>query len=163
MNSSTRRRFLQHATATGAVCSAELMFGRFSWAQTPALGANSGVRVYLDSRRTLPPLDRNLFGSFLEHLGRAIYGGISDPGSKLSDSNGFRKDVLEEVKHLGVPIIRYPGGNFVSGYHWQDGVGREKIALVCWKRRGIPSKPINSELTNSWLGAVRWGRLRLWA
>lgn len=126
MNSSTRRRFLQHATATGAVCSAELMFGRFSWAQTPALGANSGVRVYLDSRRTLPPLDRNLFGSFLEHLGRAIYGGIYDPGSKLSDSNGFRKDVLEEVKHLGVPIIRYPGGNFVSGYHWQDGVGPRK-------------------------------------
>lgn len=126
MNSSTRRRFLQHATAVGAVCSAELMFGRFSWAQTPALGANSGVRVYLDSRRTLPPLDRNLFGSFLEHLGRAIYGGIYDPGSKLSDSNGFRKDVLEEVKHLGVPIIRYPGGNFVSGYHWQDGVGPRK-------------------------------------
>jgi alpha-N-arabinofuranosidase len=101
------------------------MFGRFSWAQTPALGA-SAARVYLDSRRTLPPLDRNLFGSFLEHLGRAIYGGIYDPGSKLSDSNGFRKDVLEEVKHLGVPIIRYPGGNFVSGYHWQDGVGPRK-------------------------------------
>lgn len=126
MYSSTRRRFLQQATAVGAVCSAELKFGRFSWAQTPALGANSGVRVYLDSRRTLPPLDRNLFGSFLEHLGRAIYGGIYDPGSKLSDSNGFRKDVLEEVKHLGVPIIRYPGGNFVSGYHWQDGVGPRK-------------------------------------
>jgi alpha-N-arabinofuranosidase len=102
------------------------MFGRFSWAQTPASGANSGVRVYLDSRRTLPPLDRNLFGSFLEHLGRAIYGGIYDPGSKLSDSNGFRKDVLEEIKHLGVPIIRYPGGNFVSGYRWQDGVGPRK-------------------------------------
>ena len=126
MNSYTRRRFLQQATAAGAGCSAELMFGRFSWAQTPALGANSGVRVYLDSRRTLPPLDRNLFGSFLEHLGRAIYGGIYDPGSKLSDSNGFRKDVLQEVKHLGVPIIRYPGGNFVSGYHWQDGVGPRK-------------------------------------
>ena len=126
MNSSPRRRFLQQATAVGAGCSAELMFGRFSWAQTPALGANSVVRVYLDSRRTLRPLDRNLFGSFLEHLGRAIYGGIYDPGSKLSDSNGFRKDVLEEVKHLGVPIIRYPGGNFVSGYHWQDGVGPRK-------------------------------------
>lgn len=107
MNSSTRRRFLQHATAAGAVCSAELMFGRFSWAQTPVVGANSGVRVYLYSRRTLPLLDRNLFGSFLEHLGRAIYGGIYGPGSKLSDWNGFRKDALEEVKHLGVPIIRH--------------------------------------------------------
>jgi alpha-N-arabinofuranosidase len=64
-----------------------------------------------------------VFGSFLEHLGRAIYEGIYDPKSKLSDSNGFRKDVLEEIKKLGVPIIRYPGGNFVSGYNWLDGIG----------------------------------------
>ena len=126
MNSSTRRRFLQQATTLSAACSANLLFGRFSWAQTPAPGANSAARVYLDSRRTLPTIDRNLFGSFLEHLGRAIYGGIYDPGSKLSDSNGFRKDVLEEIKHLAVPIIRYPGGNFVSGYHWLDGVGPKK-------------------------------------
>ena len=126
MNSSTRRRFLQQSATVGAACSAELMFGRFSRAQTPALGANSPARVYLDSRRTLSAIDRHLFGSFLEHLGRAIYGGIYDPGSKLSDSNGFRKDVLDEVKHLGVPIIRYPGGNFVSGYHWLDGVGPKK-------------------------------------
>src|SRR5207248_744645 len=122
MTSFTRRRFLQQATTAGAACSANLIFGRFSWAQTPASGANASTRVYLDSRRTLPPLDRNLFGSFLEHLGRAIYGGIYEPGSKLSDSNGFRKDVLDEVKRLGVPIIRYPGGNFVSGYHWQHGM-----------------------------------------
>src|SRR5438477_1843386 len=126
MTSFTRRRFLQQAATAGAACSANLMFGGFSWAQTPASGANASTRVYLDSRRTLPPLDRNLFGSFLEHLGRAIYGGIYEPGSKLSDSNGFRKDVLDEVQHLGVPIIRYPGGNFVSGYHWQDGVGPKK-------------------------------------
>jgi len=126
MTSFTRRRFLQQATTAGAAWSANLIFGRFSWAQTPASGANASTRVYLDSRRTLPPLDRNLFGSFLEHLGRAIYGGIYEPGSKLSDSNGFRKDVLDEVKRLGVPIIRYPGGNFVSGYHWQDGVGPKK-------------------------------------
>ena len=126
MTSFTRRHFLQQATTLGAACSADLMFGRFSWAQTPSSGTNSPVRVYLDSRRTLPPIDRNLFGSFLEHLGRAIYGGIYDPGSKLSDSNGFRKDVLDEVKHLAVPIIRYPGGNFVSGYRWLDGVGPKK-------------------------------------
>ena len=126
MTSLPRRRFLQQATTLGAACSANIMFGRFSWAQTSASGANAATRVYLDSRRTLPPIDRNLFGSFLEHLGRAIYGGIYDPGSKLSDSNGFRKDVLEEIKHLGVPIIRYPGGNFVSGYRWLDGVGPKK-------------------------------------
>src|SRR5437764_796788 len=126
MTSFARRRVLQQATTAGAAWSANLIFGRFSWAQTPASGANASTRVYLDSRRTLPPLDRNLFGSFLEHLGRAIYGGIYEPGSKLSDSNGFRKDVLDEVKRLGVPIIRYPSGNFVSGYHWQNGVGPKK-------------------------------------
>jgi len=85
------------------------------------------VRIYVDSRRTITPvgapLDRNLFGSFLEHLGRAIYEGIYDPGSNLSDSNGFRKDVMDEVHGIGVPMIRYPGGNFVSGYNWLDGVG----------------------------------------
>ncbi len=126
MNSLPRRRFLQQAATLGAACSADFKFARFSWAQTASSGANAATRVYLDSRRTLPPIDRNLFGSFLEHLGRAIYGGIYDPGSKLSDANGFRKDVLDEVKHLGVPIIRYPGGNFVSGYRWLDGVGPKK-------------------------------------
>src|SRR2546430_8125591 len=69
---------------------------------------------------------RRIFGSFLEHLGRAIYTGIYEPGSKLSDSNGFRTDVMEEIRGLGVPIVRYPGGNFVSGYHWLDGVGPRK-------------------------------------
>lgn len=118
-----RRRFLKQAARAGAGCAASVMLLRRLWAQAPA--ANT-TRVYLDSRRTLGPLDRNLFGSFLEHLGRAIYRGIYDPGSKLSDASGFRKDVMEEVKHLGVPIIRYPGGNFVSGYRWLDGVGPKK-------------------------------------
>jgi alpha-N-arabinofuranosidase len=88
-----------------------------------AAGTATAARVYVDTRRTIAPLDRNLFGSFLEHLGRAVYEGIYDPGSKLSDANGFRKDVLNEIRQLGVPIIRYPGGNFVSGYNWLDGVG----------------------------------------
>jgi alpha-N-arabinofuranosidase len=83
----------------------------------------STARVYVDSRRTISPIDPNLFGSFLEHLGRAIYEGIYEPGSKLSDANGFRRDVLEEIRRLGVPIIRYPGGNFVSAYNWLEGVG----------------------------------------
>jgi len=89
----------------------------------PATGSGGVAHVYIDSRRTIAPIDRNLFGSFLEHLGRAIYEGIYDPGSKLADANGFRKDVLEDIKRLNVPIIRYPGGNFVSGYNWLDGVG----------------------------------------
>src|SRR5207247_6200997 len=67
-----------------------------------------------------------LFGSFLEHLGRAIYQGAYEPGSKLADKDGFRKDVAEMVRAMSVPIVRYPGGNFVSGYHWLDGVGPKK-------------------------------------
>ena len=87
---------------------------------------NAATRVSLDSRRTMPALDRNIFGSFLEHLGRAIYEGLYDPGSKLADSNGFRTDIADEIKRLGVPVVRYPGGNFVSGYNCLDGVGPKK-------------------------------------
>ncbi len=64
-----------------------------------------------------------LFGSFIEHLGRAVYSGIYEPGHPSADGQGFRGDVLELVKQLKVPIIRYPGGNFVSGYDWTDGIG----------------------------------------
>ena len=64
-----------------------------------------------------------MLGSFLEHLGRAIYTGVYQPGSRLADAKGFRTDVAREIKDLGVPIVRYPGGNFVSGYNWLDGVG----------------------------------------
>jgi alpha-N-arabinofuranosidase len=82
------------------------------------------------------PLDRRVFGSFLEHLGRAIYEGIYEPGSSLSDQRGSRKNVLEEIRQLGVPIIRYPGGNFVSGYNWLDGVGpvanRPRVLDKAW-------------------------------
>ena len=98
--------------------------------------ARTPVQVDIDTRRALPSLDRNLFGSFLEHLGRAIYEGIYEPNSKFADANGYRKDVLEEIRKLSVPIIRYPGGNFVSGYHWLDGVGpkqdRPKVLEKAW-------------------------------
>jgi alpha-L-arabinofuranosidase len=133
MASSERRRFLQQSVATGAVCSAGMLFGRGWWGQTPSSGP---TRIYVDTRRTTSPIDPNLFGSFLEHLGRAIYEGVYDPGSKLSDANGFRKDVMEEVRTLGVPIVRYPGGNFVSGYNWLDGIGpkqdRPKVLDKAW-------------------------------
>jgi alpha-N-arabinofuranosidase len=123
MSRTSRRYFLQTASVAGAACSADLLFGGSLMAQ-PGKAVSSGpARVYMDTRRTVSPIDRNLFGSFLEHLGRAIYEGIYDPGSKLSDSNGFRKDVIDEIKKINVPIIRYPGGNFVSGYNWLDGVG----------------------------------------
>ena len=111
------------------------LFGRFLSAQAPATGDQT-ARIFVNSRRTIAPLDRNLFGSFLEHLGRAIYEGIYEPGSRLADSNGFRRDVADEIKKLGVPITRYPGGNFVSGYNWLDGVGpkqdRPRVLDKAW-------------------------------
>jgi alpha-N-arabinofuranosidase len=123
----SRRTFLRDA---GLTCSAGALLGPKlmgeALAQTSASVIPDLTRVYVDSRRIIAPLERNLFGSFLEHLGRAIYGGIYEPSSQLSDSNGFRKDTLEEIRHLEVPIIRYPGGNFVSGYNWLDGVGPKK-------------------------------------
>jgi alpha-L-arabinofuranosidase len=72
-------------------------------------------RVVIDPLRVRANIDRRIWGSFLEHLGRAIYGGVYEPGSALADSAGFRTDVAGEVRSMGVPIIRYPGGNFVSG------------------------------------------------
>lgn len=68
-------------------------------------------------------VDKRIYGSFIEHLGRAVYEGIYQPDSAFADEEGFRKDVIELVKELQVPVVRYPGGNFVSGYHWEDGVG----------------------------------------
>jgi len=118
-----RRQFLQTSVTATAGASASLMLGKSLFAQA---APNATTRVYLDSRRTSSPLDRNIFGSFLEHLGRAIYEGIYDRSSKFADANGFRKDMIDEIKHLGVPIVRYPGGNFVSGYNWLDGVGPKK-------------------------------------
>jgi len=122
MASIPRRRFLQDSFRVAAGTSAGLLCGRTLFAQS----STALTRVYLDSRRMAPAIDRNLFGSFLEHLGRAIYQGIYQPDSKLADANGFRKDMLEEIRHLGVPMVRYPGGNFVSGYNWLDGVGPKK-------------------------------------
>ncbi|KZM28732.1 Non-reducing end alpha-L-arabinofuranosidase [Ascochyta rabiei] len=68
-------------------------------------------------------INENIYGGFTEHMGRCIYGGIYDPGNPLSDENGFRKDVIEAFQELKVPVVRYPGGNFVATYDWRDGVG----------------------------------------
>lgn len=79
------------------------------------------IKIDLECR--LGTVDRKIYGHFIEHLGRCIYGGIFEENSPLSDAQGFRRDVLEAVGGLRVPVLRWPGGNFVSGYHWQDGVG----------------------------------------
>src|SRR5690242_11701310 len=122
MSNVTRRDFLKKSgQAAMAIAIADAALAS-SWAQS----TSATTRVVVDPTFSTAPLDRRIFGSFLEHLGRAIYGGIYEPGSRLADANGFRTDVVREVHSLGVPIIRYPGGNFVSGYHWLDGVGPKK-------------------------------------
>lgn len=158
MFSDHRRKFLKQAATAGVVCSANSLLRPFAFAQPAAKSADI-AHVYVDTRRTVAPLDRDLFGSFLEHLGRAIYEGIYDPGSSLADSSGLRKDVIQQVRQLGVPIIRYPGGNFVSGYNWLDGVGPKKIGHASWIRPGTQSTPTSSEPTNSWPGRKSSGRV----
>jgi alpha-N-arabinofuranosidase len=81
------------------------------------------AHVAVDPRFPVGPLDRRLFGAFVEHLGRCVYDGIYEPAHPTADGDGFRTDVMDLVRELGVTTIRYPGGNFVSGYRWEDGVG----------------------------------------
>ena len=81
------------------------------------------AKIVANRRFTVADIDPRLYGSFIEHLGRAVYGGVYEPGHETADDQGFRKDVIDLVRKLGVPIVRYPGGNFVSGYNWEDGTG----------------------------------------
>jgi alpha-N-arabinofuranosidase len=123
MHFNPRRQFLRQASTAALALPAGLLAKHWVYAAPNTSNTGDRVRVLVDARRTIAPLDRRVFGSFLENLGRAIYGGIFEPGSPLSDQRGYRKDVLGQIRELGVPIIRYPGGNFVSGYNWLDGVG----------------------------------------
>jgi len=92
--------------------------------------------VMMDRDFAIGKTDARLFGAFVEHVGRCVYGGIYEPGHPTADERGFRQDVLELVKELGPTIMRYPGGNFVSGYNWEDGVGpvetRPKRLDLAW-------------------------------
>lgn len=94
------------------------------------------AKIIIDKDFQVSPIDRRIYGSFIEHLGRAVYEGIYQPDSPFADEQGFRKDTLELVKEIGVPVVRYPGGNFVSGYKWEDGVGpkeqRPKRIELAW-------------------------------
>lgn len=98
------------------------------------------ARIVIDKNKTVSRIDDRLYGSFIEHLGRAVYGGIYEPSHETADDMGFRGDVMEMIKELNVPIIRYPGGNFVSGYNWEDGTGdkskRPKKNGACMAVRG---------------------------
>jgi alpha-N-arabinofuranosidase len=107
----SRRRFSQ----TLAVAAPYLAIAR---AQTP-----SRARITANTTRIIGDIDPKIYGNFVEHLGRCVDGGVFQENSPLSDANGYRKDVLQAVKGLNIGLLRWPGGNFSSNYHWQDGIG----------------------------------------
>jgi alpha-N-arabinofuranosidase len=133
----SRRRFLTQLGSAGAVLAGGSWLARVGYAQ-----ARGPARTVIDQAHFRAELDRRVLGAFLEHLGRAIYTGVYEPGSPLADERGFRKDVIAEIRELGVPIMRYPGGNFVSGYNWLDGVGPKD------KRPTVLERAWNSLETN---------------
>jgi alpha-N-arabinofuranosidase len=110
----------------------------------------------IDKTFKIGEIDNRIYGSFIEHLGRAVYTGIYEPSHPLADEEGFRKDVIELVASLKVPIIRYPGGNFVSGYNWEDGVGpralRPQKLDLAW--RTLETNEIGTNEFVSWAQKV---------
>ncbi len=114
------------------------------------------AHLTIDPHFTVGPINRRLFGSFVEHLGRCVYDGIYEPGHPTADADGFREDVLELVRELGVSAIRYPGGNFVSGYRWEDGVGpreeRPRRLDLAW--HSTETNQVGLDEFASWLGKV---------
>jgi alpha-L-arabinofuranosidase len=145
-----RREFVVGLCRSGAALAAGPWLTGIGYAQ-----GRGPARVVLERTRYRSEMDRRLLGAFLEHLGRAIYTGVYEPGSKRADARGFRKDVVAEVKGLGVPIMRYPGGNFVSGYNWLDGVGPKD------KRPTVLERAWNSIETNQFgtNDFIEWCRL----
>ncbi len=133
-----RRAFLSQLGASGALLAAGPWLRSIGYAQI----ARGPARAVMLQSRTRAAFDRRVFGAFLEHLGRAIYTGVYEPGSPRADQNGFRTDVIREITELGVPVMRYPGGNFVSGYNWLDGVGPKK------QRPAVLERAWNSLETN---------------
>jgi alpha-N-arabinofuranosidase len=125
-----RRGFLKNGVAAALGAAALPLIPTLGWADSRLLemeqeasGKPAGAAlVKLDFDRRIGEIDRNIYGSFIEELGRCIYGGVYDPGSPLADSDGYRKDVIEAVRGLHISVLRWPGGNFASGYNWKDGI-----------------------------------------
>ncbi|MCP4451735.1 MAG: alpha-N-arabinofuranosidase [Planctomycetes bacterium] len=109
------------------------VLGIGSAGESPLRPSNQATLV-IDTDAASTPYDRMIFGGFIEHFGKQIYGGVFEPGSPLADEAGFRMDVIAALKELKVPVIRWPGGCFVDGYHWRDGVGdrREPRDDIRW-------------------------------
>src|SRR5918997_1736716 len=110
------------------------------------------AKIIADPEFRIGTVDPRLYGSFIEHLGRAVYGGIYEPGHPTADDMGFRRDVMDLVRELRVPIVRYPGGNFVSGYHWRDGVGpkaqRPRRRDLAW--RSLETNEVGTDEFCTW-------------
>ena len=104
--------------------------------------------MILDKDYQVSRIDKRIYGSFIEHLGRAVYGGIYEPGHPEADEKGFRKDVMAAVKKLGVPIVRYPGGNFVSGFNWEAVSAPLNNGRSAWILPGSPRKQMKSVCMN---------------
>ncbi|WP_328989691.1 alpha-N-arabinofuranosidase [Kribbella sp. NBC_01245] len=123
----------------------------------------SVARLAVDRAFVAGDLDRRLFGSFVEHMGRCVYTGIYEPGHATADENGFRTDVLDLVRELGVTAVRYPGGNFVSNYNWEDGVGpkdqRPRRLDLAW--RAIETNQFGTDEFVAWAGKA--GVEPIWA
>ncbi len=116
----------------------------------------SDARLTIDPHFTVGTVQRNLFGGFVEHLGRHVYDGIHEPAHPTADAEGFRQDVVELVKELGVSTIRYPGGNFVSGFKWEDSVGpresRPRRLDLAW--HSTETNEVGLHEFSSWLEQV---------
>ena len=112
--------------------------------------------VVLEPAFTIAPVPHRLFGSFVEHMGRCVYGGVYEPGHPTADEHGLRRDVIELTRELGVTLVRYPGGNFVSGYDWRDGVGpvadRPSRLDLAW--RSIENNTFGLDEFMTWVGEV---------
>ena len=83
------------------------------------------AQLLINKNFRIGTIDKRIYGSFVEHLGRCVYGGIYDPDHATADAQGFREDVKQMIRDIDVPVVRYPGGNFVSGYNWEDGIGEK--------------------------------------
>jgi alpha-N-arabinofuranosidase len=130
MTPSSRRSFLSGLGKAGALLATSSWLEAIGYAQA----ARGPATALIQQPAVRADFDRRVLGAFLEHLGRAVYTGVYQPGSPLADGNGFRTDVVREVKELAVPIVRYPGGNFVSGYNWLDGVGPKPLRPTVLER-----------------------------
>ncbi|KAI6355380.1 hypothetical protein MCOR25_008221 [Pyricularia grisea] len=112
--------------------------------------------IFVNPAHRIAKIEDNTYGGFTEHMGRCIYGGIYDPGNSLSDQHGFRTDVIEAFKELNCPVVRYPGGNFVATYHWQEGIGpkekRPKKLELAWK--GIEPNEFGTDEFMKWCEIV---------